>query len=48
MRREDFTAGQTVALLLVGDAARRAPTPEKMVQTGTVVTVGRKYLTVKK
>lgn len=46
MKRNDFTEGQKVTVLLVGDAARGIERPKDRIKTGIVKTVGRKYLTV--
>lgn len=48
MVKEDFTKGQTVWLFLTPHAFeyRKGMTVEERITTGTVVSVGRKYITV--
>lgn len=46
MNREDFKVDQTVYILLIGNAAVRKTDEERVIE-GKVVSVGRKYLTVK-
>lgn len=45
MDKKDFTVGQTVYLLLTGNEARYVD-PDKLIITGTVTKIGRKYITV--
>lgn len=47
MRKEDFKAGQTAYVYLVGNAARGKHTDEERIEEWTVSSVGRKYITIK-
>ena len=45
MKKEDFYNGQTVYLRLIGNAAR-GKTGDDLIREATVISVGRKYLTI--
>ena len=46
MKKSDFKKGQSVFLFRVGDAVRGRETVEDRILSATVVSVGKKYITV--
>lgn len=48
MKKEDFTKGQKVYLYLVGNSVRYAKTKEDRIVEAEVISVGRKYITVRR
>lgn len=47
MKKEDFHKGQIVWVYLIGNAARGLKTTDERIKEWEVVTVGRKYITVR-
>lgn len=47
MKKEDFKKGQTVYILLVGNAARNKTNLKDWIEEWEVLSVGRKYITAK-
>lgn len=47
MRKEEFKKGQTVWVYLVGNAARGKKAKEERIKEYEVISVGRKYITVR-
>lgn len=47
MRKEDFKKGQTVWIYLIGNAARGKKTKKERIKEYEVISIGRKYITVR-
>lgn len=47
MRKEDFKKGQTVWIYLIGNGARGKKTKKERIKEYEVISIGRKYITVR-